>query len=395
MNILFLCTFQATENASGGISRVTVNLSRVFSDHGHVCNLAYLYPVEGKESGVFKVSSKLEQGKELAMLTSMFKETDIVIVQSQMTKKNLRLLPILDQFRNECGAKLVYCHHSDPFSEVVGNDWHFLNWILFHSSGNLSSRFHEALWGLACILFTKSMKKRIAVRRQAVQDIMDKVVLLSESFVPKYTEFIKVKNSDIVSIGNCFTYSESGYSETEKENTVLVVSNMVEHSKRISKILRIWRNTMEKEETSSWRLLIVGDGVDFEEYRKMASRMNLKNYSFEGRQDPLPYYRKSKLLIMTSAFEGFGMVILEAQQMGCVPVVTNTWPSVGDLICDGVNGVIVKNRNVEDVADVLYGLMNDNEQRKSLSAKCAMKNDAFSEQKIYGKWEYLFNQLKK
>lgn len=393
MNILFLCAFQATENASGGIARVTINLSRVFTEHGHVCSLAYLNSVEGKESGLFNVSARLEYGKELTTLTSLFYETDMVILQAPMTKKNLRLLPILDQFRKECGAKLVYCHHNEPFSEAIGYDWCYLKWIAFHSSEVLSKRFSESLWCVACMLFPKSMTRRIASRRQAVSDVMDKVVLLSDSFVPKYMEFVNAKTTDIACIGNCFTYSESVYDESKKENIVLVVSNMMEHAKRISRILRVWSQIMKMPGTGNWKLQLVGDGVDLEEYRKMASRINLKNYSFEGRQDPLPYYMNSKLLLMTSAYEGFGMVILEAQQMGCVPLVTNTWASVGDLIHDGVNGIIVNSHDIKRFADVLYGLMIDNEHRKNLSAKCAMTVDAFSEQKIYEKWESLFKQL--
>lgn len=52
MNILFLNIFQPTENARSGIVRVTANLSRVFSENGHRCSIAYFIAMPGKEAGI-------------------------------------------------------------------------------------------------------------------------------------------------------------------------------------------------------------------------------------------------------------------------------------------------------------------------------------------------------
>lgn len=386
MNILFLNIFRPTEDASGGIARVTRNLNRIFTENGHRCSLAYFIGMIEKETGEYYESVKLEQGNEYELLSRLAVDTDVVIIQIQMTKKYLYLLPILDRLKREYGIRLVYCHHSVPFAEAAGLDFHYLKWILFHSKGKLKT----ALWCATCILFPRFCTRRIAARRQVVSDVVDKVVLLSESFIPEYLKYVDTDRNKLACIGNCFTYTNGGYDETLKENTILVVSNMTEQAKRISTILKAWKQIKSMDGTENWKLQLVGNGEDFEEYRRIAARLKLTGCSFEGRQNPLPYYRKSKMLLMASAFEGFGMVILEAQQMGCVPVVCNSTSSVHDIIDNGKNGMII---SPQLLAGTVYGLMRDDARRQEIAGQCPSMNGKFSERTIYSKWENLFKHL--
>lgn len=60
--------------------------------------------------------------------------------------------------------------------------------------------------------------------------------------------------------------------------------------------------------------------------KEMAHKLNLKNISFEGFQEPEPYYARSSLFCLTSTFEGFGLVLAEAMQHGCVPLAFDSYP---------------------------------------------------------------------
>ena len=46
---------------------------------------------------------------------------------------------------------------------------------------------------------------------------------------------------------------------------------------------------------------------------------DLKQVDFEGKQNPVPYYRQASVCMLTSAYEGFAMILTEAQQTGAVP----------------------------------------------------------------------------
>lgn len=69
--------------------------------------------------------------------------------------------------------------------------------------------------------------------------------------------------------------------------------------------------------------------------------MKLKRITFYGFQNPDEFYKKSLVSCMTSNFEGFGMVLVEAMQYGCVPFAFDTFTALHDIIDDGVNGFII------------------------------------------------------
>jgi len=50
--------------------------------------------------------------------------------------------------------------------------------------------------------------------------------------------------------------------------------------------------------------------------------------------------------MMTSRFEGWPMVLMEAMQMGVVPVVYNSFESLSDIVVDGENGYIIPNNDL-------------------------------------------------
>jgi glycosyltransferase involved in cell wall biosynthesis len=65
-------------------------------------------------------------------------------------------------------------------------------------------------------------------------------------------------------------------------------------------------------------------------------------------------YRGADLLVMTSRWEGAPLAIIEAQRFGCVPVATDVG-AVGELIDDGVDGLLLQDGPDDEVVDALVG----------------------------------------
>ena len=393
MNILFLCTNQATRNASGGIARVTVNLSELFSGKGNRCRMAYYNAVSGQKDGCFEQSVMLSPQNELQILMEQGEWADVFIIQVQISKAYLHVIPTIDAVRDKHGTKMVYCHHNMPFTEVEGNNFRYLGYLLFHNGNSLSQRIKDSVWCLYSMVFPEMAVKKIAARRRYAMSHMDMTVLLSDRFVPGLVKYVDLDKEKLTGIGNCFTYKDSFSVQDlqQKEKTVLVVSNMTERAKRISTALKIWKLLNKK--VQDWHLVLVGDGEDLEYYKRLAKKYKLNNISFEGRQNPLDYYKKGQILMLTSAYEGFGMVILEAQQMGCVPVVFDSYQSVYDLIDDGRNGILVKNNDYKLFARKMYSLMTDRDHLMSMAEECLKGNPNFTTDAIWNKWNNLFNKL--
>ena len=135
-----------------------------------------------------------------------------------------------------------------------------------------------------------------------------------------------------------------------------------------------------------WRLKILGNGPDEKYYHPLARRLGLKQVNFEGKQNPVPYYRQASVCMLTSAYEGFAMILTEAQQTGAVPIAFGTFATLYDIIEDERNGIIVPPNDLQQFADRLIGLMTDKEKRDLLASRALEDCRRFTVDNIVKQW---------
>jgi glycosyltransferase involved in cell wall biosynthesis len=122
---------------------------------------------------------------------------------------------------------------------------------------------------------------------------------------------------------------------------------------------------------------------------------NIKRIYFEGICEPEPYYSKASVLLLTSDFEGFPLVLAEAMSYGVVPVVYHSFLALTDIIADNQNGIIVEPNvgnvfNKVEMQDKLVRLIGDETQLRQLSKNAMAASENFSIDRIYQKWVDLF-----
>ena len=115
--------------------------------------------------------------------------------------------------------------------------------------------------------------------------------------------------------------------------------------------------------------------------------------SFEGIQDPLPYYQKASIFLMVSAFEGWGLTLTEAQQCGCVPIAFDSYSAVHDIIDNDKNGIIVPEGDMDAYAHRLQELMNNPEALQRLSDNARKDCLRYSRENIAKQWKTLLDNL--
>ena len=178
-------------------------------------------------------------------------------------------------------------------------------------------------------------KMLTAINLRLVYEFSDRYVLLSESFVPMFKRFVwLIRGRKIAVITNPLTLDVV---RREKENLIIYVGRLEETQKRVSRIIEIWRRVVG--DLPDWKLEIVGDGPDRKKYEEQAQ--GLPRISFEGFQNPAPYYARAKLLLLTSDFEGFALVLVEAMASRCVPIVLGSYPAAYDIVRGGGSGAYV------------------------------------------------------
>jgi glycosyltransferase involved in cell wall biosynthesis len=274
--------------------------------------------------------------------------------------------------RKGTSAKLIYCHHNSLIMPPRIRKFKICH-NLFDFLRNKKNAFK---W----ILTIDKVYKHT-----------DTFVLLSNEFAKQYKKIFWHRNSKkIYVIPNPLPYILTEQIDFDKkEKHILFVGRITEYQKRISLIIELWRIICN--DYHDWTLLIVGDGPDLEKTKELAK--NLPRVKFEGFKEPKEYYEKGSIFLMTSAFEGLPMTLIETQMFGCVPVAMNSFLSLPDIIDDGQNGFIVPNNDIGTFAKKVRLLMDNLDLREKMAKNGMESVKKFSVENIVEKWEKLFGEL--
>lgn len=218
----------------------------------------------------------------------------------------------------------------------------------------------------------------------------NKVVLLSENYFSEYVRLGRLSDSEkLVGINNMLSFSLCN-ENINKEKKILYCGRM-ETQKRPERVLYVWSKLQDR--LPDWSIDIIGDGSLMERVKSLSFKLKLKNIEFYGFKESKDFFRKSRILIQTSDFEGWPLTIMEAMQNKCVPVVMNTYASLQDIIYDGYDGYLISDCNCDEMADKIYELATDENKWRKMSLKAFQKMEKFTPDIIIGKWLKLFDEI--
>lgn len=105
-------------------------------------------------------------------------------------------------------------------------------------------------------------------------------------------------------------------------------------------------------------------------------------------------YLESSIYVMSSRFEGFGMVLIEAMACGlpCISFDCNYGPS--DIIDNGRDGFLVKKESIEDFSSKILMLIEDENLRKTMGQNSKISALSYDSKHIIAKWEDLFQKIR-
>ena len=197
----------------------------------------------------------------------------------------------------------------------------------------------------------------------------------------------KVNSKNIEVIPNPLTIETNQYSNLEEKN-VLAIGRLT-YQKGFDRLIECWGKVSRLN--PQWKLTIVGEGED---YDKLIAHINEKKLNNSISIEPFTtnieeYYKKASIYALTSRYEGFGLVILEAQAYG-IPVIAFDCPTgPRNIINDKVDGVLVEDGDIEKFSQSINNLINDIELRKNISKEAIINSQKFSIENIMDKWEKL------
>ncbi len=143
------------------------------------------------------------------------------------------------------------------------------------------------------------------------------------------------------------------------------------------------------------RLEIYGQGPERANLEALIRRLRLEgSITLCGyTNNPGSVYQTGALSLLTSAFEGFGLVVLESLSHGCPVISYDLKYGPSDIISNGVNGFLVANGDVDALARQVITVLRDAPLRQRLSAAAPSAVEGFSPEVFVARWSAEFNRL--
>ena len=113
----------------------------------------------------------------------------------------------------------------------------------------------------------------------------------------------------------------------------------------------------------------------------------------EPEQNIKERYLNSSIFVMTSAYEGLPMTLLEANGLGIPAICYNFSCGPKDVIIDGKNGFLEKEGDYKTFTDRLLTLIENEKTRKQMGQEAYIMSERYSCKNIMQEWINLFNTL--
>ena len=203
-------------------------------------------------------------------------------------------------------------------------------------------------------------------------------------------EWMKI-NPQVKVIPNVVHLNDSGlFSDCQSKNILFI--GRYSYQKDVWSLMKIWKIVHQRH--PDWTLNAYGDYGDqrdvlIPEIKKMDANIVLHDPTANIGEE----YLKNSMLLLTSLYEPFGLVMPEAMSYG-LPVVAFDCPyGPAEIITDGVDGFLIKDRNLEDFADKVCRLIEDEELRRNMGAAGIKSSLRFSAENIMPMWKDFFESI--
>lgn len=182
-----------------------------------------------------------------------------------------------------------------------------------------------------------------------------------------------------------------------KEKIILAVGRLDGWQvKGFDLLIKAWGQVCGKAE--GWRLQIAGGGS--EKSRQYLQELCEEAYvtdtvDFLGYQSDIqPYFSKASVFVLSSRYEGFGLVLIEAMSQGCACVACDYKGRQKEIIQTDNEGVICEPEQSEAIANAIMMLVDDEQKRKEMGENAIRRSLDYKLENIMDKWDKIIKEIR-
>lgn len=374
---------------AGGAERVTVDIARYLSGFGGY--RVYVYASRIAEALLTEDMADVFVLRRIpgqAIPARRARQIEQYIVEDgiDILVQTIKAIPGIEGIKERTGVKTVVACHGEPFWQRYAIVYRRQKGLVRKIMWNLYNRKRYEDGSLA-------MKKAVG---RTMKDYYgcDAYTVLCQPYKLETAAGIGVDpvKSHIYPIENPeYSVEDVNY---DKENIILFCGRFENWSKRIDRLLRIWSKVQDR--LADWKLVLVGDGEDWDVLRKMSQDMSLERVDFQGhRSNVADYYRKASVVVLTSDTEGWPLALTEAQAHGCICVAFGCTSGIKEVLAPEEGcGFVVPAYDEDEYAATLLKVagMSDGEKMR-MRRNTVRKRLQYRPEHIAGKWKQLFDEL--
>lgn len=236
--------------------------------------------------------------------------------------------------------------------------------------------------------YTKGWKRTEAL--QMIKKDAFALVLITKELRETYLHKTDFKGSFIRQIYNPLSF-ELDYPINHKGQKKVLAMGRIAPQKGFDLLLKSW--LIVEKQVNDWSLEIVCGYGDYKALENEAKAMGCKNIICSGPTTNVPKVMNSaSIFALSSRFEGFGLVLTEANACG-IPAVSYNCP-VGpkEIINDGIDGFLVEQENIEQFAEKLLILIKNDYLREEMGKKAFESSKRFAMKNILKEWVKLIEE---
>lgn len=266
-------------------------------------------------------------------------------------------------------------------TDIIISTGHNNNWLTPFVKSNKQTKI------IACehIVYS-SIPKVSRLFMSLTYRFFDQIVVLSEKAQESFVNYPMISV-----IPNAIPFDTKLKSQLTAKQILIVGRLSVE--KGLERLIPIASKL--KNKFPDWQIVLVGEGEERGVLERLIAEAKLVDFIIlKGvTSDVQRYYLESSIYLMTSHFEAFPMVLLEAQNFG-LPIIAFDCPEgPAQIISNGQNGYLIENGNTKDFVEKVSAMIENKKLREEFGKRAKANSLNFSEEKVMEQWASLIERL--